>query len=214
MTSDALAARLSDGVAGLGLSISGAQQAQLLRYLGLLTKWNGVYNLTAVRNVDDMLALHLLDSLSIWSLIDQYAGRTMLDVGSGAGLPGIPLAIVRPELTVTTIDAVAKKISFQQQVKTDMKINNLVPIHGRVEALTLSQTPSLIVSRAYTALAEMLKSVNPLVSETTTIIAMKGVEPTAEIAQLPQSWTVTEIRSLDVPFLGARRCAVVLRRSA
>jgi len=208
------AEKLATGLSMLGLAVSPAQQQQLLNYLALLAKWNTVYNLTAVRDIDDMVVVHLLDSLAIQPLVDRDAHGTMLDVGSGAGLPGIPIAITRPKLAVTTVDAVAKKIGFQQQVRSACDLDNLQPRHCRVEALTLDESPSLIVSRAFSSIRAMLESVDHLATSATTVVAMKGANPMAELDDLPAAWAVREVRDLDVPFLGAQRCAVVLVRSA
>jgi 16S rRNA (guanine527-N7)-methyltransferase len=204
---------LRDGISALGVTVGESSQRRLLAYLALLAKWNRVYNLTAVRDVRDMLPVHLLDSLAVLPLVDERRSTTVLDVGSGAGLPGIPLAIARPGLDVTTVDAVAKKISFQQQAKTELNLANVHPRHVRVETLTLAESPSLIVSRAYSAIPDMLASIASLCGEHTVVIAMKGEPPLEELAALPDGWRVDEVRELDVPLLGARRCAVVLARA-
>ncbi len=181
-------------------------------FLALLGKWNQVYNLTAIRDPRDMLVVHLLDSLSILHLVDAYARETVLDVGSGAGLPAIPLAIMRP-FSVWSVDAVAKKVSFQLQAKGALALTNLHPVHARIEAVNIERPVSVIVSRAFSEISKMLESVDRLADATTTIIAMKGIAPTVELAALPAGWQVREIVSLEVPFLGAERCAVVLQRA-
>jgi 16S rRNA (guanine527-N7)-methyltransferase len=166
-----------------------------------------------------MFTHHLLDCLAVVLPLRRGTGEAgqgalrVLDVGSGAGLPGVPIAISRPTLSVTTVDAVAKKIGFQRQVRTACGLDNLHPHHAQVEALTLDEKPSLIVSRAFSAIGAMLEAIAHLASPATTIVAMKGLVPTDELEHLPASWSVREIRELDVPFLGARRCAVVLGRS-
>lgn len=205
---------LAAGIDAMEIAVTSLQQERLIRFLGLLTKWNGVYNLTAVRDPRDMLALHVLDSLSILTLVDALQPHSLVDVGSGAGLPAIPLAIVRPMLAIHSIDAVGKKIGFQLQVKAELALPSLHPLHARIEDFVLPRPPSLIVSRAYTDLATMLASVDRLADAATTVIAMKGVPPTAEIAAIPANWAVQEVRTLEVPSLGARRCAVVLKRTA
>ncbi len=204
---------LAAGIDTMGIRVPPSQQAQLLRFLELLAKWNGVYNLTAVRDPRDMLVVHLLDSLSILALVDELQMRSLVDVGSGAGLPAIPLAITRPAIEIHSIDAVNKKIGFQLQAKADLGLQRLHPLHARVESFVLPLPPSAIVSRAYTDLAKMLESIEHLVDASTRVIAMKGVEPTVEIAAIPASWVVQEIRKLEVPSLGAQRCAVVLKRA-
>ena len=209
----ALRHQLSEGLERLGMVLDENQQDHLIEYLALLVRWNAVYNLTAVRDPFDMLALHVLDSLSIVDLIRECKGLEVLDVGTGAGLPGIPLAIALPRHTVHMVDAVAKKISFLQQVKSLLELPNIGAAHVRIEALTLAKMPDIIVSRAYADLTRMVRSIAHLTDASTTVIAMKGVEPNAELAELPVSWKLVELRPLDVPFIGAHRCAVVLRRA-
>ena len=189
-----------------------AQAQRLMDFLTLLAKWNRTYNLTSIRDPRDMLVVHLLDALSILSMVDAHARETVLDVGSGAGLPAIPLAIMRP-LEVWSVDAVAKKISFQLQAKGTLTLTNLHPVHARIEAVTIDRPVSVIVSRAFSELAKMLQSVDRLAAPETTVIAMKGVVPTAELADVPRGWEVRDVVPLEVPFLGAERCAVVLQRT-
>ena len=184
----------------------------MLDFLALLVKWNAVYNLTSVRQPDDMLVVHLLDSLAILPLVDAVAPQSILDVGSGAGLPSIPLAITRPGSQVHSVDAVAKKIGFQLQAKATLSLANFHPVHHRVETLRAPMHPSIIVSRAFSEIPVMLSSIDHLADTATHVIAMKGAEPTDELASLPRTWRVNAIYPLDVPFLGARRCAVVLQR--
>ncbi len=204
--------RLESGLNALSVQATAFQQQQLLDFLALLQKWNGVYNLTSVRDPIDMLPVHLLDSLSIVPLIDRLGATTLLDVGSGAGLPAIPLAIVRPLVEVHSVDAVAKKVGFQLQAKTTLRLGNLHPLHARVELVALAQPPQIVVSRAFADICTMLGAIDHLIGEDTTVIAMKGKTPTEEIASLPSDWNVERVDLLDVPFLGAERCAVVLRR--
>lgn len=202
--------QLAIGIDRLGLVLPTEPRRRLIDFLRMLAKWGSTFNLTAVRDPVDMLAVHLLDSLALVPLIDRLAISTIIDVGSGAGLPGIPLAIARPGWAVQTVDAVAKKISFQRQVKAQLGLTNLDPTHQRVEALTSQERPTLVVSRAYAPLGKMLDSIHNLVTNDTVVVAMKGAIPTDELAALPARWTVRNVADLDVPFLGARRCAVVL----
>lgn len=204
---------LAAGIHTMALDVSPSQQEQLLRFLALLGKWNGIYNLTAVRDLRDMLIVHLLDSLSILPLVDELQPPTLVDVGSGAGLPAIPLTIVRPGIEIHSIDAVNKKIGFQLQAKADLGLRRLYPLHARIENFVLPLPPSAIVSRAYSEISKMLATIDHLADGSTTVIAMKGVQPTAEIAAIPASWRVLEVRKLEVPSLGAQRCAVVLQRA-
>ena len=196
----------------LGLTLAADQVARLLDYVELLVRWNRVYNLTAIHDPRDMLAAHVLDSLSIADLVGGAPTGAVVDVGTGPGLPGIPLAIVHAHRRFELVDAVAKKVSFLQQAKTTLKLTNATPHHARVEALTLADVPALIVSRAFADLQTMLRSIDALASQRTVVIAMKGVLPTDEIAAIPDAWRVVEVKPLDVPMLGAQRCAIVLRR--
>lgn len=208
-----LAVQLHEGLAALGVSADGAQQDRLLDYLALLEKWNGVYNLTAIRDPQAMLVSHLLDSLAIAPLVARLAVRRLLDVGAGAGLPGIPLAIVLPHLHVDLVDAVQKKVAFQTQVKAQLHLTNVACHHARIEVLTLDNMPDCIVSRAFSELADMVTLTGPVLAPGGVMVAMKGVTPHAEIAALPVGWAVRETLELTVPGLDAQRCAVVLERA-
>ena len=205
---------LEAGLQVLGVDASAEQQRSLIAFVALMAKWNEVYNLTSVRVPHDMLVVHLLDSLSILALLDGFVSGPILDVGSGAGLPAIPLAIARPQWRVESVDAVAKKIGFQLQARTTLGLSNLTPVHARIEDFTPTPRPSVIVTRAYAELSRMLASIDHLVDANTTVVAMKGVVPTSELAAVPPGWDIVSTDLLTVPFLGADRCAVVLRRSA
>ena len=208
-----LRVQLEDGLSQLRIDVTLTQVRQLMDFLALLGKWNQVYNLTSIRDPRDMLVVHVLDALSILPLVDAHARETVLDVGSGAGLPGIPLAIMRP-LSMWSVDAVAKKISFQVQVKSALALSNLNPVHARIEAVNIDRPVSLIVSRAFSEIAKMLVAVDRLAGAGATVIAMKGVVPTAELAAIPDGWQVRDVVALEVPFLGAERCAVILQRAS
>ena len=205
--------RLVDGVRALGLDVADPQLAALLDYLDLLVRWNRVYNLTAIRDPMDMLTLHLLDSLAVLPLVRSIDPTTVLDVGTGPGLPGIPLAIQMARTSFDLVDAVAKKVAFLQQARTALNLSNVQPHRARIEALTLARKPDLIISRAYADLPTMLGSIEHLASGMTTVVAMKGAIPTEEIARTPAGWRVDEVVPLSVPGLGAQRCAVILRRA-
>lgn len=197
---------LADGLTGLGLSIDTPTQGKLLDYLSLLEKWNKVHNLTAVRNPADMVVLHLLDSLAVLPHIGP--GR-LLDVGSGAGLPGIPLALVRPELEVTVMDASHKKASFMRQAKAELGIANLEVVCGRVEAFKPQVLFDQIISRAFSELAEFMRLTRHLGVAQCIWLAMKGVYPYDELAQL--SGITTDVLPLQVPGLDAQRHLVFLK---
>lgn len=209
----ALAARLSAGLVALGVNASVAQQECLLDFLMLMSKWNGVYNLTAIRDPHAMLVMHVLDSLAIAPLIERLGVQRLLDVGSGAGLPGIPLAIVLPDLWIDSVDAVQKKIAFQTQAKAELGLVRFQAHHARIEALTLHQKPDCIVSRAFAELDVMVRLCGDQLAQAGVLLAMKGVMPEAEMASLPSGWRVREVVPLTVPDLNAARCAVLLERA-
>ena len=205
--------RLRSGLDSLRVEVEAERRAVMTDFLRLLVKWNHRFNLTSVVDPVDMVGVHLLDSLAIVPLIESLRPHTVLDVGSGAGLPGIPIAIARPHLIVKTVDAVAKKIAFQQQAKAVLRLSNLKPCHARIEDATM-EAPDVIVCRAYAPLATFVSSVAHLAVPATTLVAMKASVTADELADMPSRWRVDEIRELAVPFLGARRSAVVLRLAA
>jgi len=211
---EALYQLLTDGVGDLGLQLSDVQLGKLLDYVALLAKWNAVYNLTAIRDPRQMLIQHILDSLSIVPHLVQRNPRTVLDVGSGGGLPGIVLAIVRPDWGVTVNDIVHKKTAFQAQAKAELGLTNLSVVTGRVETLRpgaeVSAKFDVIVSRAFAELADFVTLARHLVAEQGAILAMKGVRPDDEIERLPAGAHVEQIIRLDVPFLDAERHLVTV----
>ncbi|TCG02207.1 16S rRNA (guanine(527)-N(7))-methyltransferase RsmG [Paraburkholderia strydomiana] len=211
---EALYQLLTDGVGELELELSDAQLGKLLDYVTLLAKWNAVYNLTAIRDPRQMLIQHILDSLSIVPHLVQRNPKTVLDVGSGGGLPGIVLAIVRPDWGVTVNDIVHKKTAFQAQAKAELGLTNLSVVTGRVETLRpgaeVSAKFDVIVSRAFAELADFVTLARHLVAEQGAILAMKGVRPDDEIERLPAGAHVEQIIRLDVPFLDAERHLVTV----
>ena len=212
---EALYQLLTDGVGELGLELSDVRVAKLLDYVALLAKWNAVYNLTAIRDPRQMLIQHILDSLSIVPHLVQRNPGTVLDVGSGGGLPGIVLAIVRPDWGVTVNDIVHKKTAFQAQAKAELGLTNLSVVTGRVETLRpgaeVSAKFDVIVSRAFAELADFVTLARHLVAEQGAILAMKGVRPDDEIERLPAGVYVEQVVRLDVPFLDAERHLVTVR---
>lgn len=204
-----LATTLEKGVAALELALTSAQTQKLLDYVALLGKWNGVYNLTAIRDPNQMVIQHILDSLAIVPMVAGRHPRTALDVGSGGGLPGIVLAIVLPELRVTLNDIVHKKTAFQSQAKVQLGLSNLSVVTGRVESLRpgveVPEKFDVIVSRAFAELSDFVTLSRHLVANDGRILAMKGVKPDAEIARLPAGATVLGIERLNVPMLDAER---------
>ncbi|MFM0192351.1 16S rRNA (guanine(527)-N(7))-methyltransferase RsmG [Paraburkholderia strydomiana] len=211
---EALCQLLADGVGELGLELSDVQLGKLLDYVTLLAKWNAVYNLTAIRDPRQMLIQHILDSLSIVPHLVQRNPGTVLDVGSGGGLPGIVLAIVRPDWDVTVNDIVHKKTAFQAQAKAELGLTNLSVVTGRVETLRpgaeVSAKFDVIVSRAFAELADFVTLARHLVAGQGAILAMKGVRPDDEIGRLPAGAHVEQIIRLDVPFLDAERHLVTV----
>ncbi len=204
-----LATTLEKGVAELDIALSPSQIQKLLDYVALLGKWNSVYNLTAIRDPQQMLIQHILDSLAIVPAVSARMPATALDVGSGGGLPGIVLAIALPELRVTLNDIVHKKTAFQSQAKVQLGLNNLSVVTGRVESLRPGvEVPGkfdLIVSRAFAELSDFVTLARHLVADDGRILAMKGVRPEAEAARVSAGATVLGIERLNVPMLDAER---------
>jgi 16S rRNA (guanine527-N7)-methyltransferase len=208
-TQQALAPLLVDGMRELGLDLSDAQLGKLLDYVALLSKWNTVYNLTAIRDPRQMLIQHILDSLSIVPHLAPRGPSSVLDVGSGGGLPGIVLAIVLSDWTVTVNDIVHKKTAFQAQAKAELGLANLSVVTGRVESLRPgAEVPAkfdVIVSRAFAELADFVTLTRHLIADQGAIWAMKGVRPEGEIERLPAGAHAEQIIRLKVPSLDAER---------
>jgi 16S rRNA (guanine527-N7)-methyltransferase len=216
--SEALAPLLVDGARELELDLSDAQLGKLLDYVALLAKWNAVYNLTAIRDPRQMLIQHILDSLSIVPHLAKLGASSVLDVGSGGGLPGIVLAIVLPGWTVTVNDIVHKKTAFQAQAKAELRLANLSVVTGRVETLRPgAEVPAkfdAIVSRAFAELADFVTLARHLVADQGAIWAMKGLRPDAEIDRLPAGARVEQIIRLKVPSLEAERHLIKIQVNA
>ncbi len=187
---------LRDGAGQLGLTISDIQVQQLLAYLDLLIKWNKTYNLTSIRDPKEMVSKHLLDSLSVINHLPQ--GKTLLDVGSGAGLPGIPLAICLPQQEITLVESNGKKTAFLRQVKMELALDNLHVEDGRVEALS-GKVFEVIISRAFSSLKNFIELTEKLMDTTTTLVAMKGKFPQDELSELPKNYMVSGSCELVVP---------------
>ena len=216
-------AALQQGLDGLGLSLSQDQQVQLLAYLDLIAKWTKVYNLTAVRDANEMLTHHLLDSLAVIAPLRRELAKlpqpavapdapsmfSLLDVGAGAGLPGIVIAITCPDIAVTCVDTVAKKAAFIQQVAATLKLPNLKGLHARVESLT--QPFDVVCSRAFASLIDFTIWSRSALAPHGVWMAMKGKHPHDELAVLPASTSVFHVEQLQVPGLDAERCIVWMR---
>jgi 16S rRNA (guanine527-N7)-methyltransferase len=209
-----LEARLRGGVQQLGLQLEPQQISQLMSYLDLIQKWNKVHNLTAVRDPADMLTQHLLDSLAVVPpLLRQTEARAiqLLDVGSGAGLPGVVIAICCPQIKVDCVDAVAKKAAFVQQAAVALRLPNLRGVHARVENLV--GTFDVIASRAFASLPDFVDWSRKALAADGIWMAMKGRHPAQELAALPPSVAVFHVEQLKVPELQAERCLVWLKKT-
>ena len=190
----------------MDLLLDSAQQHKLLSYLSLLEKWNGTYNLTAVRNSAAMVSRQLLDSLSILPLL---SGHEILDVGTGPGLPGVPLAIARPDLLFTLLDANGKKCRFVEQAKIELRLANLTVVQGRVENIVHDNLFDMVLSRAFASLPEMLDLTSHLVAANGRLLAMKGALHREEIDAAGERCTGMKIHPLTVPGTIGQRHAVV-----
>ncbi len=237
--------QLEAAAAALGLTLTAVQIDNLFAYLDLIQKWNKVYNLTSVRDPADMLSLHLIDSLAILAPMNRQLGLTaklegicapqpnqpnqpkevkrLLDVGSGAGLPGVVVAICCPDIAVTCVDTVAKKAAFINQVAVTLRLKNLKAVHARVENLASQDEPGrggekgggfdIICCRAFSSLADFTALSKDLLNEQGIWLAMKARHPADEIAQLPPNIKMFHVEPLDVPGLQAERCLVWMRKT-
>lgn len=208
MTDSSLAPRLQAGIAALGLSLNPQQQQQLLDYIALLHKWNKVYNLTAVREPERMLGLHILDSLSLIPHLGD--AKTVLDVGTGGGLPGICIAVARPDLTVVMLDSLQKKTTFVRQAIGALGLTNASVVCDRVEAFRPAQPFDVVTSRAFAELSDFVKGAGHLLRAGGRMLAMKGVHPHEEIARLPATHAARQVIALHVPEVDAHRHLVVV----
>jgi len=205
---ESLKSELKRGLTFLGLGLDGRGIDRLIEYLTLLEKWNRVYNLTAVRDPAKMVSNHLLDSLAVLPLIE--GAQRLLDVGSGAGLPGIPLAIARPDCSVTLLDSSHKKTAFLRQAAVELGLKNLTVVCERVEAWQAEPKFDVILSRAFAELGEFAKLSAHLLATGGRFFAMKGLHPFEEIERLPQNVAVREVVKLEVPGLHAERHLVIM----
>ncbi|CAN7652739.1 16S rRNA (guanine(527)-N(7))-methyltransferase RsmG [Massilia sp. LjRoot122] len=212
----ALAQVLADGISEMKLAVhldlTPAQQEKLLDYLALMNKWNSVYNLTSLRDPMQMVTHHLLDSLAAVPAFAQ--ARNVLDVGAGGGLPGIVLAISRPDMKVSMIDTVHKKTAFLKQVKAELELSNVSVYTMKVQELEVSDKFDVITSRAFADLSDFLEWSGHLLAEGGKFIALKGTAPAEEQERVPAEWKVTGLQPLQVPRLGAERHLVFVERSA
>lgn len=202
-----LATGLEQGVTALGLTVAPAAQEQLLAYLSLLHKWNAAYNLTAVRGRDRMLTHHLLDCLAV---VPHVQGGSWVDVGSGAGLPGIPVALASPDSSITLVDSSHKKTAFLQQVVIELGLRNVTVACSRIEEWQPERRFDVVISRALSDLPEFLALAGRLCAPGGVIAAMKGVYPHEELAQVPPTYRLRSVMALEVPGLAAHRHLVLI----
>ncbi len=206
--------RLDSLAAALGLSLSPTQQTGLVAYVDLLARWNATYNLTAVRDRDAVWSQHIADCLAVLPALDRYLAESpatrVLDVGSGGGLPGVVLALLRPSLDVTCVDTVGKKAAFIRQLAGALTLPNLHAAHSRVEALR-APAFGLVTSRAFASLADFVRLTRGLLTPGGAWMAMKGRHPADEIAALPDDVTVFHVEPIHVPGLDAERCLVWMK---
>ena len=202
--------QLARGLAALGLDLPPSAQEKLLAFAALLGKWNRVYNLTALRDAEQVISHHLLDSLAVLPHLGK--AKRLADIGSGGGLPGIPLAIARPQLPVALVESNQKKSAFEQQAKIELGLANVSVHCERAEAWQPEEKCDVVTSRAFSDLAEFVKLTGHLLAEGGVLLAMKGVHPYEEIAQLPAGWRVAEVIPLQVPGVEGARHLVRVER--
>jgi 16S rRNA (guanine527-N7)-methyltransferase len=207
-----LADDLARGVAALGLGLDASQQRRLLAFVELLAKWNRTYNLTAIREPERMVTHHLLDALAVLPHLPQRAGLRVLDVGSGGGIPGMPLAIARPDWHVTMVDANHKKVAFITQVAIELGLRNVDAHATRVEALVPQAQYDVVISRAFADIATFAGTSARHLAPQGWLVAMKGVHPDAELAEVPDDLRVIATHALRVPGLDAARHLVVMQK--
>jgi len=208
MSAQPLAEALNSGLLELTWPVPDPQQqATLLSYLGLLERWNKAYNLTAIRDPMQMIARHLLDSLSVASWVGD---GHLLDAGTGAGLPGIPLAITKPDLEVTLLDSSGKKIRFLNHVRRELGLDNITTVQERLESYSAETRHDVIISRAFTSLASFARAARHLAAAPSRLLAMKGRFPQSELNDLPGWVRIDAIEKLDVPGLQEDRHLVIM----
>lgn len=206
---------LASGLAQMGLALDEDAQGKLLRYVALLEKWNKVYNLTAVREPERMIGLHILDSLSVLSYLKGHS--SVLDVGTGAGLPGIPLAIAIgatvPDLRITMLDTVAKKTTFVRHAIGELGLTNADVVTERVERYHPAQHFDVVISRAFAELKDFVDGAGHLCAQQGRMLAMKGVHPFDEISRLSKGFEIEEVVPVKVPQVGGQRHLVIIKKN-
>ena len=198
--------RLQQGLRDLGLDLTVPAREKLLNFLGLLEKWNQTYNLTAVRDPEQMVPRHLLDSLTV---LPYLQGPQVLDIGTGAGLPGIPLALARPDLEFTLLDSNAKKTRFATQAVHELGLKNVVVVQERVEKFHPEKKFDTLIARAFASIPDMLAASRHLCAPRGRFLVMKGVFPQEELAAVTDGYRA-EVKALHIPGLDAARHVVIL----
>ena len=194
---------METGLRELDLNCSALQLEKLLKYLELLQRWNKAFNLTAIRDPLQMVRLHLLDSLAIHPYVQGL--KSIIDVGTGPGLPGIPLAILNPEINFTLLDSNGKKTRFLFQAINELKLTNASEINHRVEAYQPNQSFDAVISRAFSSISDMLNQCDHLVSDQGCFLAMKGKKPDSELSQMTKAYKVVEVNEVNVPLIDSER---------
>lgn len=207
---DALDKQLEQGMRALGLEASSEVRERLLRHLELLEKWNRVHNLTSIRDSQKAVSVHLLDSLAVAPYLN---GKRLLDAGSGAGYPGIPIALLRPEIQVHLLDSNHKKCAFLRQAVADLGLRNVQVVCERLESWRPLERFDCVVSRALAEIAEIIGLVQHLLAPGGVIAAMKGLHPFEEIERIPPGYRVRQVHALAVPGLDAKRHLVLVERA-
>lgn len=201
---------LAGGVSALGLDVCVDAQERLLRYVALIAKWNRVHNLTAIRDLDDMVSEHLLDSLAV---LPHVRPNTVLDIGSGAGLPGVPLAIAHPGLQVTVLDSNRKKCAFLQQAVIELALANVTVACARAESYRASKPFDTVVSRAVADTPTIARFSEPQLAPGGLVLVLKGAVPRDDLASLPKTMTAKAVVRLAVPGLDAQRHLIVMTKA-
>jgi 16S rRNA (guanine527-N7)-methyltransferase len=200
--------KLSRLLADAGISLTDHQKNQLIAYVDMLHKWNKAYNLTSVRDPNDMLVRHILDSIVV---APHLQGERFIDVGTGPGLPGIPLSIVRPDAHFTLLDSLGKRVRFLRQVQHELKLENITPVQSRVEDFSSEPPFDGVISRAFASLNDMVTWCHHLPGQNGRFYALKGQLPEDEIASLPAEFSVESVEKLRVPQLDGERHLVVIK---
>jgi 16S rRNA (guanine527-N7)-methyltransferase len=201
---------LASGITAIGLDLDSATQTRLLGYLTLLEKWNRTHNLTSIRGAERMVTHHLLDSLAVLPHLSLRAGERLIDIGSGGGLPGIPLAIARPEWQVALLDSSQKKAAFLRQAAAELKLANAEVVEARAERFAPVQRFEVVITRAFSDLAQFAATATHLLAPGGRLVAMKGADPKAEIAALPADVTIVAVHRLLVPGVEGQRHLVLM----